>query len=78
MIRDGFGEPFPPLPDCLLGAESIRQIDPSEEGNEPKMTKADVSSTGLLSLWAQQDLNLRLRPCEERTLPLSYAPSIGC
>ena len=24
--------------------------------------------------WAQQDLNLRLRPCEERTLPLSYAP----
>ncbi len=26
-------------------------------------------------LWAQQDLNLRLRPCEERTLPLSYAPN---
>src|SRR5258707_13319720 len=24
--------------------------------------------------WAQQDLNLRLRPCEGRTLPLSYAP----
>ena len=27
--------------------------------------------------WAQQDLNLRLRPCEERTLPLSYAPVAG-
>jgi hypothetical protein len=25
--------------------------------------------------WAQQGLNLRLRPCEERTLPLSYAPN---
>ncbi len=24
--------------------------------------------------WAQQGLNLRLRPCEGRTLPLSYAP----
>ena len=24
--------------------------------------------------WAQQDLNLRLQPCEGRTLPLSYAP----
>lgn len=24
--------------------------------------------------WAQQDSNLRLRPCEGRTLPLSYAP----
>lgn len=25
--------------------------------------------------WAQQDLNLRLLPCEGNTLPLSYAPS---
>jgi hypothetical protein len=24
--------------------------------------------------WAQQDLNLRLPPCEGGTLPLSYAP----
>jgi hypothetical protein len=28
--------------------------------------------------WAQQDLNLRLRPCEGRTLPLSYAPAFLC
>jgi integrase-like protein len=28
--------------------------------------------------WAQQGSNLRLRPCEGRTLPLSYAPlSLG-
>ncbi len=26
--------------------------------------------------WAQQDLNLRLLPCEGSTLPLSYAPSM--
>lgn len=25
--------------------------------------------------WAQQDLNLRLPPCEGGTLPLSYAPA---
>ena len=25
--------------------------------------------------WAQQDLNLRLPPCEDGTLPLSYAPN---
>ncbi len=27
--------------------------------------------------WAQQGSNLRLRPCEGRTLPLSYAPGCG-
>jgi hypothetical protein len=27
--------------------------------------------------WAQQDSNLRLRPCEGRTLPLSYAPAVN-
>jgi hypothetical protein len=28
----------------------------------------------LVISWAQQDLNLRLQPCEGCTLPLSYAP----
>ena len=30
----------------------------------------------IVNQWAQQDLNLRLRPCEGRTLPLSYAPDL--
>jgi hypothetical protein len=34
--------------------------------------KGEASETGFG--WAQQGLNLRLRPCEGRTLPLSYAP----
>src|SRR4051812_48830409 len=36
--------------------------------------KTARSCLGVATWWAQQGLNLRLRPCEGRTLPLSYAP----
>ncbi len=64
-VRVGFGEPFPALPKCLFNAGRTSDI------VYELPTKVELlNDIG----WAQQDLNLRLRPCEERTLPLSYAP----
>jgi hypothetical protein len=39
-----------------------------------RSSRSTGSANQQVSGWAQQGLNLRLRPCEGRTLPLSYAP----
>ncbi len=45
-----------------------------QKGKRPGGTLYQPGVFTPLSLWAQQDLNLRLPPCEDGTLPLSYAP----
>ena len=45
------------------------RLGPPRDGKELKAVSDSLQ-------WAQQDLNLRLRPCEGRTLPLSYAPQL--
>ncbi len=65
-VRAGFGTPFPPLP------ADVVKVRPALGIVYDVSTRNDLEDE---SWWAQQDLNLRLRPCEERTLPLSYAPN---
>ena len=49
---------------------------PTRVENRKASSREGRSREEALRLWAQRDLNPRLQPCEGRTLPLSYAPSL--
>jgi hypothetical protein len=48
-----------------------------EQGAEGGALGSETPPQLAVLWWAQRDLNPRLRPCEGRTLPLSYAPGLG-
>jgi len=56
---------------CYNGCYIDRRARRGEKPRGPRILK----ESGGLRWWAQQDSNLRLPPCEDGTLPLSYAPS---
>jgi integrase len=69
-LRQGFGVPFPPLPEALMAP--LSRPGSNRPGKDQKTKNRSIFPR---NSWAQQDLNLRLHPCEGCTLPLSYAPS---